>query len=142
MSYCCGASMIGFIGSLRKQQVLVHHVPLLYCPVCHDVSVNPSVRDEFELVVEHANQDRVKEVTLRDEITPDMINEWRTVCVSFQEDDDFLAILYEQIDSALDLLRVAKIIQDKKWSEELKFRLKVLTERLKTSGRSEKMVDR
>lgn len=131
MSYCCGASTIGFIGSYRKQSIMVHKVPLLYCPVCHDVQVHPAVKEEFELVVEYAREDRVKEVTLRDTITPEMIDEWKEYGISFQDSEDIEPILREQIDHSLDLLRVSKVLNDKEWGEELKNRLRVLTDQLK-----------
>ncbi|MBA4494840.1 YgiT-type zinc finger protein [Paenactinomyces guangxiensis] len=131
MSYCCGASRIGLIGTLRQQSILVHHVPLLYCPVCHEVEVHPAIKEEFELVIEYAQEDHVKEATLREEISPDMIAEWKEYCVSFQEDDDVESILREQIDHSLDLLRVSKVLSDTEWGDELKVRLKILTERLK-----------
>lgn len=131
MSYCCGASKIGMIGTLRQQSVLVHHVPLVYCPVCHDVKLHPAVSEEFELVVDYAKEDRVKETTLREKITPEMIAEWKEYGVSFQETEDMEMILREQIDHSLDLLRVSKVLEDQEWGEELKARLKVLTERLK-----------
>lgn len=131
MSYCCGASTIGFIGSYRYESVMVHKVPLQYCPVCHDVQVHPLVKEEFELVVEYAREDRVREVTLRDTITPEMIAEWKEFGVSFQESEDFESILREQIDHSLDLLRVSKVLNDKEWGEELKHRLHMLSDQLK-----------
>ncbi|SEM90293.1 hypothetical protein [Lihuaxuella thermophila] len=131
MSYCCGASKIGMVGTLRQQSIVVHHVPMLYCPVCHDIEVHPAVKEEFELVVEYAKEDRVKETTLREVVNPDMVAEWKEFCVSFQEDGDLEAILREQIDHSLDLLRISKILSNDEWGEELKVRLKVLTERLK-----------
>ncbi|WP_124728163.1 hypothetical protein [Staphylospora marina] len=130
MSFCCGASTIGFIGSYRKHSVMVHQIPLLWCPVCHVVEVHPAVREEFELVVEYAREDRVREVTLRETITPDLIEEWKEYGISFQENDDLEPVLREQIDHSLDLLRVSKILGDAEWGEELKHRLKVLTNRL------------
>jgi hypothetical protein len=131
MSFCCGASTIGFVGSYRQQTIMVHQVPLLYCPVCHDVQVHPAVKEEFELVVEYAKEDRVEEVTLRETITPEMIDEWKEYGISFQENEDLEPILREQIDHSLDLLRVSKVLKDKDWGEELKHRLQVLTTRLK-----------
>ncbi|SHF30193.1 YgiT-type zinc finger domain-containing protein [Seinonella peptonophila] len=128
--YCCGAAMIGAIGSLRKHSVFVHNVPLLYCPVCHEIEVHPAVKEEFELVVQYAVEDGVKETTLRDKIDPELIAEWKEYCVSFQE-ADLEPILREQIDYSLDLLSATKQLGDAEWGEELKNRLKVLTGRLK-----------
>jgi len=131
VSYCCGASTIGFVGSYRHSSVMVHQVPLMYCPVCHEVEVHPAVKEELELVVEYAKEDRAKEVTLRETITPEMIAEWKENGISFQETDDLEPVLREQIDHSLDLLRVSKVLNDTEWGEELKNRLKVLTTQLK-----------
>ena len=128
--YCCGATMIGAIGSLRKHSVFVHNVPLLYCPVCHEIEVHPAIKEEFELVVQYAVEDGVKETTLREKIDPELIAEWKEYCISFQE-GDLEPILREQIDHSLDLLSATKQLGDQEWGEELKNRLKVLTARLK-----------
>lgn len=128
--YCCGAVMIGAIGSLRKQSVFVHNVPLLYCPVCHEIEVHTAVKEEFDLVVQYAVEDGVKETTLREQIAPELIEEWKENVISFQE-GDLEPILREQIDYALDLLSVSKQLNDREWGEQLKNRLKVLTARLR-----------
>jgi hypothetical protein len=131
MSYCCGASTVGYIGSIMERSVLVHQVPLFYCPVCHEVEVHPAVREEFELAVEYAIEDRVKEILFRETITPDMIAEWKEYAVIFQESESAETILREQIDHSLDLMRAARTLKDERWVDELKQRLKVLSDRLK-----------
>ncbi|RAL21865.1 hypothetical protein [Thermoflavimicrobium daqui] len=130
MSFCCGASMIGMVGTLSHQHVKVHHVPLLCCPVCQNVVVHPAIKEEFDLVVEYAKEDQVKEITLRESINPEMLIEWKEICVSFQE-DDIDHVLREQIDHSLDLLSVAKLLSDSEWEEDLKNRLRVLSLRLR-----------
>ncbi|MNP85625.1 hypothetical protein D3C76_1854400 [compost metagenome] len=45
------------------------------------------------------------------------------------ESEDPLAIVQSQIDMALDLLAVAKQIEDAKWERELKKRLAVMSQR-------------
>lgn len=127
MIYCCGASMIGKIGTICKKSIKVHQVPLLYCPVCQEVEVHPAVKEQFDLVLEYALEDRVKETTLYEQIDPEMIQRWRADCFSFQV-DDAETVIREQIDLALDLLRICSL--DTKWADELKVRLKVLSERL------------
>lgn len=122
--------MIGAIGSLRKHSVFVHNVPLLYCPVCHEIEVHPAIKEEFELVVQYAVEDGVKETTLREKIDPELIVEWKEYCISFQE-GDLEPVLREQIDYSLDLLSATKQLGDREWGEELKNRLKVLTARLR-----------
>ncbi|MDQ0416145.1 hypothetical protein J2Z48_000303 [Croceifilum oryzae] len=129
MIYCCGASMIGKIGTIVRKQVSVHQVPVLYCPVCQKRHVHPAVKEQFELVVEYAIEDRVKETTLYDRIDPKMLKKWKESSFSFEEEDNQESILREQIDLALDLLRICK--PDYDWADLLKIRLKVLSEKLR-----------
>ncbi|SDY16699.1 hypothetical protein [Thermoactinomyces sp. DSM 45892] len=129
MIYCCGASMIGKIGTIVRKQVSVHQVPVLYCPVCQKRHVHPAVKEQFELVVEYAIEDRVKETTLYDRIDHKMLKKWKEYSFSFEEDDNQESILREQIDLALDLLRICK--PDYDWADLLKIRLKVLSEKLR-----------
>lgn len=131
MSYCCGASMIGYIGKIRQDGIMVYSVPLLYCPVCCDLQVHPAVIDEFELVLEFAREDEVDEVIFCAEITDEMIKEWSEGCIFFDEDEDLYSIIKEQIDHSLDLLSLSRIIQDDMWREELKHRLSTLAYRVK-----------
>lgn len=129
MIYCCGASMIGKIGTIGQKKVLVHQVPILYCPVCQKSHVHPAVKEQFELVVEYATEDGVKETTLYDRIDPNMLKKWKELSFSFEEEDNHEMILREQIDLALDLLRICK--PDYDWADLLKARLKVLSEKLR-----------
>lgn len=120
--------MIGKIGTILYKNVLVQQVPLLYCPVCHKKEVHPNVKEQFELVVEYALEDRVKETTLYDQVDPDMIKKWKQYCFSFEDNENVEMVLREQIDLALDLLRICK--PDYDWADLLKARLKVLSEQL------------
>ncbi|BCU80654.1 hypothetical protein JIR001_04370 [Polycladomyces abyssicola] len=129
MGFCCGASMIGTIGSLRQGPTRVHNVPLFYCPVCHQFEVHHAVRDEFELLVEYAQEDGAHEVNLNEYLDPQKVQEWKENCTSFEEDNPE-TVLREQIDMALDLSRVAKALEDEEWEEQLKNRLRVLSRRL------------
>lgn len=131
LSYCCGASMIGYIGQIRKGGVLVYAVPLLYCPICCELQVHPAVLEEFELVLEFACEDEVDEVIFCAEITTDMIAEWGEECISFTDESDLYQLFKDQIDHSLDLLNLSCTIGDNGWREELKNRLKVLTYRVK-----------
>ncbi|MDR6225926.1 hypothetical protein [Desmospora profundinema] len=128
MGFCCGATMVGAVGTLRQGSTLVHNVPLLFCPVCHHVEVHHAVEDEFQLMLEYAQGDGAREVNLIDTIEPDMIAEWKECCTSFQ-DGHPEAVLREQIDMALDLMGVAKTLGDKEWEDSLKGRLHILGKR-------------
>src|SRR3954451_14897573 len=127
MIYCCGASMIGMVGSLKQKSVKVHQVPLLFCPVCHNVEVHPAAKEQFDLVLEYALEDRVKETSLYEQVDPELMATWKESCFSFQE-DDVEAVLREQIDLSLDLLLISK--PDQSLANELKNRLRVLSKRL------------
>lgn len=130
MSFCCGATMIGAVGSLRHGSIRVHNVPLFYCPVCHQMEVYPVIKDEFELVVEFARGDGVHEVYLRETIDSKILDKWKEYATSFQEDNQE-AVLREQIDMALDLLSMAKWLEDRTWEDQLKHRLHVLSRRMR-----------
>ncbi|OYD07490.1 hypothetical protein [Paludifilum halophilum] len=130
MGFCCGATMVGAVGTLRQGSTLVHNVPLLYCPVCHRVEVHQAVQDEFDLLLEYAREDGAREVNLRDEVDEEMIEEWKETCTSFQQGQPE-TVLREQIDMALDLMGVAKQIHDEEWERALKNRLQIMSDRLK-----------
>ncbi|MGI6127959.1 MAG: hypothetical protein ACOYEF_13570, partial [Planifilum sp.] len=73
--------------------------------------------------------DSAREVNLKDYIDEEMVAEWKENCTSFQ-DDNPEEVLREQIDMALDLLGVAKQLDDGQWVSDLKNRLQVLSSRL------------
>ncbi|WP_108026114.1 hypothetical protein [Melghirimyces profundicolus] len=128
MGFCCGACMVGAVGTLRQGSTLVHNVPLLYCPICHEVEVHHSVQDEFELLMEYARGDGAREVNLS-EFIEGKGEDWKETCTGFQ-DGEPETVLREQIDMALDLLRVARQLEDGEWESALKHRLHVLGKRL------------
>ncbi|SDX11303.1 hypothetical protein SAMN05444487_11086 [Marininema mesophilum] len=128
MGFCCGATMVGAVGTLRQGSTLVHNAPLLYCPVCHHVEVHHTVQEEFDLLLEIAQGDDTQHVNLKEHVDEYMIAEWKESCTSFQQGQPE-SILREQIDMALDLMGVAKQLQDEEWKKALKGRLQVLGER-------------
>ena len=68
MGFCCGAGMVGGMGTIQYESVKVHHVPLQFCPVCHRMEVHPSVEREFELLLEFAQEDGARELNLGTDI--------------------------------------------------------------------------
>lgn len=118
MSFCCGASMVGTTGTLKHYRTQVHNVPLLFCPVCHRVEVHYKVQSEYEILAEYAHGDGVTDVDFQDYMMDD--DEAMFENVINVESEDPLAIVRNQIDMALDLLAVAKQIEDAKWERELK----------------------
>lgn len=131
MSFCCGASMVGAIGTMRHGNTYVHNLPMLVCPVCHQVEVHHAVMEEFDILMEYAESDAAREVDFAEYIDPSRMEEIFENCISCVSDDP-QHILEVQIDMALDLLLVAKQLQDAEWEWILKKRLKVLSEKKQT----------
>lgn len=121
--------MIGTTGVIRSGGVVVHHVPLVACPVCHKVEVHHAVREEFDLLVEYAQGDGASHVNFKDYVASENMANFMENCTSV-EGNNPVELYQEQIDHALDLLGVAKQLHDPAWEQALKERLKVLSRRL------------
>lgn len=127
MSFCCGAGMIGTRGTLRYYRTHIHNVPLLFCPVCHRVEVHFRVAQEYEILAEFAHHDGAHEVDFQDYVDEATYEDLFENCTN-NEQEDPLDIVRNQIDTALDLLIIAKQIGDSEWEEQLKRRLSVMSE--------------
>jgi hypothetical protein len=127
MSFCCGASMIGTNGTLKHIRTQIHNVPILFCPVCHRIEVHYLVENEYEILAEYAHGDGASEVDFVEYVDgkDHLIFE---NCVN-HEGEEPLDIVQNQIDMSLDLLSVAKSMQDEEWEEQLKKRLQILSAR-------------
>lgn len=127
MSFCCGASMIGTKGTLKYFRTQIHNVPILFCPVCHRIEVHHLIENEYEILAEYAHCDGAPEVDFHEyvEQKEEMLFE---NCVN-NENEDPMDVVRSQIDMALDLLIVAKQLNDEEWERQLKKRLGVLSER-------------
>ncbi|HZG74632.1 MAG TPA: hypothetical protein VEZ72_02125 [Paenibacillus sp.] len=132
MSFCCGASMIGTKGSIRHLRTQIHNVPIVFCPVCHRIEVHYLVEDEYEILAEYAQGDGAGEVDFEDYSDAPAQDVLFENCVNGEHEDP-LALVTNQIDMALDLLRVAKGLDDVEWEYQLKNRLRVM------SGRRDKL---
>jgi len=128
MSFCCGASMVGAVGTLRHGSTYVHNLPMLFCPVCHQVEVHNAVTEEFDILMEYAEADGAKEVDFAEYIDPSRMEGIFENCISCVSEEP-QHIFEVQIDMALDLLIVAKQLRDVEWEWILKKRLKVLSEK-------------
>jgi hypothetical protein len=124
MSFCCGASMIGTKGTLKHIRTQIHNVPILFCPVCHRIQVHYLVENEYDILAEYAHGDGASEVDFMEyaENKESLLHE---NCVN-HEGEDPMEIVNSQIDMALDLLSVAKTIDDTQWEQQLKKRLQTL----------------
>ncbi|WP_442601648.1 hypothetical protein [Paenibacillus sp. KN14-4R] len=128
MSFCCGASMIGAKGTLKHLRTHIHNVPIVFCPVCHRVEVHYMVEHEYEVLSEYAHSDGAYEVDFVEYVDPEEEEIMFENCIS-HEDEDPVLVVQNQIDMALDLLSVAKKINDEEWETQLKKRLAALSVR-------------
>jgi hypothetical protein len=126
MSFCCGASMIGTTGSIRQHRTMIHRVPILFCPICHRVEVHYLAEHDYELVAQYAKEDQVAEVDFADYMKVSSHATLFENCVHIQSDDP-IDLMSNQIDMALDLLQVAKALDDVEWEHQLINRLKVIS---------------
>lgn len=120
--------MIGTKGTLRHIGTHIHNVPLLFCPVCHRVEVHYRVESEYEILAEYAHGDGAAEVDFDDYVDHKSDEVLYDNCVNLDSEDP-ADVLHNQIDNALDLLAVAKRLQDEEWELQLKKRLTALNER-------------
>jgi hypothetical protein len=128
MSFCCGASMIGTIGTLKYEQVFIHHVPILLCPVCLRVEAHHLIREEYEILAEFAVDDGAYELDFQEYVRLEKQTQLFVNCVNTDFDDPLQAVC-NQIDMALDLISFANHLADEAWKEQLYKRLKVLSKR-------------
>lgn len=142
MSFCCGAGMIGTIATVRHLDTLVHQVPVLYCPVCDKMEVHPGIEGEYEILVEYAQGDRTPVVNFSEFVNVDYRGELFENCTVIDEGGALGAVLRKEIDKALDLMGVAKALQDEEWREGLKNRLQRLSERLNQYNKREEISQR
>lgn len=131
MGFCCGAGMIGSIGNVRHHKTLILNVPILFCPACDRIEVHPAIEGEYEILVEYAQGDQAPEVDFSDFVRVDHMPDLFENCTMTDEANHFADVLKQQIDLSLDLLGVAKELEDDAWREALMNRLKRLSDRLK-----------
>lgn len=120
--------MIGTKGTLKHIRTKIHHVPILFCPVCQRIEVHHLALQEYEILAEFAYGDGADEVDFEEYV--DVKEPWELYanCVN-HEDEEPLAVVGSQIDMSLDLLAVAKDIGDDEWQDQLRKRLQALSQR-------------
>jgi hypothetical protein len=121
--------MIGALGSLRNHKTYINNVPILHCPVCNRIDVHPRVEEEYEILTEYAQTDDAPEIDFQEYVNSESLKDIFENCTVLDE-GNIDQVFRQQIDSALDLLMVAKSIKDREWEETLKKRLNRLSERL------------
>ncbi len=120
--------MIGTKGTLKHIRTQIHNVPVLFCPVCHRIEVHHLVENEYEILAEYAHGDGAGEVDFAEYVDSKEDKTLYENCVN-HEGEEPLDIVCSQIDIALDLLIVAKSIEDEEWENQLKKRLQIMSSR-------------
>lgn len=120
--------MLGTKGTLRNKETLIHNVPLLLCPVCHRVEIHHLVEDEYEILSDYALGDGAEEVDFEHFVEYAESEALYLNCVN-HENEHPMDVVRNQIDMALDLLSVARQLNDSEWEEQLMRRLKALGQR-------------
>lgn len=134
MGFCCGASMLGAIGTVRYKKTLIHQVPIIYCPICRAFEVYPKIKDEYEILAEYAHADQAGEISFSDYVDLNDKEDLFEDCIHYDgSTEDALRL---QIDHALDLLVIAKKLGDDQWKNDLLKRLKILSNRLTREQRT------
>lgn len=130
--------MIGTKGTLKYIRTKIHHVPILFCPVCQRIEVHHLALQEYEILAEFAYGEGADEVDFEEYVDRKEPHEMYANCVNHEEEDP-LEVVRSQIDMSLDLLALSKDIGDGEWQDQLRKRLQVLSLRQaklkkKTSG--------
>jgi hypothetical protein len=129
MSFCCGASMVGALGSLRHHKTYINNVPILHCPVCNRIDVHHKIEEEFEILSEYAQTDDAEELDFKEYVNSDLLKNIFENCTVVDE-GKIEQVYRQQIDYSLDLLLIAKQLEDQEWQDDLIKRLNRLNERM------------
>jgi hypothetical protein len=137
MSFCCGADMLLTIATIRQEGVAITNVPIVFCPVCEQLRVHPSIEFEFEMLKEFACKDRAQEVDLQAVVHPSLQQKLYDPQYHLGY-GNLEQVIKEQIDCALDLYTMAHSLGNSEWQEEIVHRLKVLqNKKTKTLNKSQ-----
>src|SRR5690606_37444731 len=90
--------------------------------------VHHLIENEYEILAEYAHGDGSSEVDFAEYVDVGEDGRLYENCVN-SENEDPLDVVRTQIDMALDLLIVARQLEDKAWQDQLMKRLKVLSDR-------------
>jgi reverse gyrase len=136
MSLCCGASMIGTIGTVKHHNTYIHQVPILHCPICQSIEVYSRIKEDYEILADYAHSDHAPEVFFNDYVEIDDLDALFIDCIEIDIDLN-TGVIKNQIDHALDLLSIAKKVKDDEWEKTLYKRLNVLSQRLRRHQQKE-----
>lgn len=133
-NFCCGASKVGKISSIVNDDLLVHQVPVLYCPVCKDVEVHPDIKARVDMLTKHAKANGFSELFCQGKLDIHQYDELFENCSTVDRGDQH-GVVQSQIDIALGLLTFARNIKDEVWEQEIKERLTSLSKKDVTNSK-------
>ncbi|MBX6396518.1 MAG: hypothetical protein IRY98_12625 [Alicyclobacillaceae bacterium] len=129
MDFCCGMTMVASLQNVYAEgSVIVHDVPVLVCPTCNKWHIAPAVSLDFTMIVHNCATDGVREANFRELVGEERIQE---VLNAYPPDERVLfdqRYIPDQVDALLDLINLARACGDADWENELKARLKTITE--------------
>ena len=126
-NFCCGASKIGGVGTIHQDGITINQVPILYCPVCHDVEVHSKVKENIDVVIEITQNDGGRRVNLESYMKEIRDDHFFEDCSTVNR-GDVEEVVKSQIDISLGLLSFAKDVGDVEWQNDLKKRLSKLSQ--------------
>jgi hypothetical protein len=136
MSFCCGASMIGTVGTVKHMNTYIHEVPILFCPICNAHEIYSKVKEDYDIIADYAYTDHAPEIFFSDYVEIEELESFFTDCVEVNSKITTF-VLRSQIDHALDLLMIAKQLKEEAWQQDLYHRLKVLSSRYRKYTKKE-----
>ncbi|GAX91435.1 hypothetical protein EFBL_3104 [Effusibacillus lacus] len=126
MDHCCGLTMVARLQDVYSENsVFIQDVPVLYCPTCQNSFIAPEIELDYHLFAHNCATDGLRSASLADAAGDDKI---LGILERYPEDIRIRTsqrVVQEQIDSTLDLLNVAKHMDDKVWQQELLERLQM-----------------
>lgn len=126
MDLCCGMTMVSKLQSVYTEDgVLIHDVAILYCPTCQSSHIVPEIEMDYTLFAHNCETDGIKSASLSDVLGEEKL---MAVLERYPEDERVsgIRVTKDQIDGYLDLLILARSIEDSQWCAEINEQLESL----------------
>jgi len=137
VDYCCGLTMVAELRTVYTEGgSIIHDVPFLFCPTCHRSIIAPDVDFDFTMYAHYCETDGLKVASLADVVVREKLLDILHVYAHDERVKNQKRVLPEQIDAVLDLLNVAKSLNDSEWHFELTNRLTALHAEMKKPTQS------
>lgn len=123
----CGKTMdIRLRAVVYSQKVEIDNVPIYTCDSCDYTEILPEVKPELSRFITELGK-----APKRQKLNFAEMNEWAYLITKVTDQDcmhdSIQTIICERIDQLLDMLLLARSLQDAEWEEELRQRLSQIT---------------